>query len=184
MTVADKKSTSAEQIHIKTFDILHLDEIVDFMQPVYADTYPDGNGIRRDMFENEIFRKHLKEYLSEKLSNSKVHLLVARRDNLVVGTIGVGFDSSDPTSAEIWGFYVNSKLQSRGIGTKLYDYLMKNIRGKKLKRLHLLVAKNSFKAVDFYKNHGFSIVGEEVWNWPSWTNEHPTNQYWKMEKRF
>src|SRR5579875_3012253 len=83
--------------------------LTDFLQPVYADTYPNEQGIRRDMFENDTFREHLQGYLGEQLLNPSVQLLVAEMDGTMIGTIGLARDPGSEKSAEVWGFYVATR---------------------------------------------------------------------------
>lgn len=157
-------------------------EITDFMQPVYADNYPNSRGITREMFENDVFHVHMQKYLEGKLRDPAVTLWVARSAGQIAGTIGLEVPVSEPSSGEIWGFYVATRLRSRGFGRLLWSTAMQDERLQTFDNLHLHVAKNLLRAIDFYKEKGFSVTSEEVWDWPSWTEEKLTNDYWIMQK--
>lgn len=175
--------TDKDTVEVEVASTKDLEELTEFMQPVYADTYPNDRGIKREMFENNTFRDHLRSYLAEKLANPSVTLLKALRDHEIVGTIGIEYDPADPTSGEVWGFYVKPGLQDQGYGSQLWSELMGDSRVKGLNKLTLTVAKDSTKAIAFYEKNGFTKVGEEDWDWPHWAEEHPHNQYWLMEKQ-
>lgn len=167
---------------IEQVSIEDLDGITDFLQPVYADTYPNDRGITKEMFENDVFHQHLADYLQEKLSDPLVLLLALRSDGITTGTIGLHFDEDNPSKAEVWGFYVDPTLQGQGLGRTLWEDLTKDERVKAIDTFHLTVAKDSTKAIEFYEANGFKIVGEDEWDWPSWIDKPIKNQYWKMEK--
>jgi ribosomal protein S18 acetylase RimI-like enzyme len=155
--------------------------IADCMQPVYTDTYPNERGIKKEMFDNDTFRGHLEEYLQERLLDPNTRIWVAREGSKIIGTIGLEISPDDQT-AEVWGFYVLPSSQEQGVGTSLWEALMSSNELTMLKKLKLVVAKDSKKAIEYYQNRGFSITGEQDRNWPSWTEEKLVNQYWDMEK--
>jgi putative acetyltransferase len=57
----------------------------------------------------------------------------------------------------IAGIFVSEKLQSKGIGEKLLDYIKS-----KYSQLSLNVYKNNERAVKFYLREGFLISNEQV----------------------
>jgi ribosomal protein S18 acetylase RimI-like enzyme len=160
-----------------------LKEIVNFMQPMYAATYPNDRGIEREMFENNTFREHLSNYLEEKLLEPDCCLLTARLSGEIVGTIGLAAHPDNLNQAELWGFYVASNLQGKGIGRRLWAELMRQIKTKNYSSLILNVAKDTPNSLRFYKRNNFVIIDEIEKDWPSWTGEHLVNQYWIMQKK-
>lgn len=158
--------------------------LTDFMQLAYASNYPNDRGIKKEMFENSTFHNHLSEYLVGRLGEPATTLLMAKDKNRVInGTIGVAPTSDEDGAGEVWGFYVAPAQQAQGIGTELWSSLMNSDLVKPFDQLMLTVAKDSKVATEFYKKHGFEVIREEEWNWPSWTSEHLVNQYWVMRKR-
>lgn len=171
-----------DKISISTYKNQDFIQITDFLQVAYADTYPNDHGIKRAMFENVVFREHLKDYLKSRMSGPS-HLWIARSDDKIVGTIGITLPLKDDATAEIWGFYVSDKLQGQGIGKSLWSAMLESGVLNTIRVLDLTVAKNSTKAKAFYERHGFKVTREEDWQWPSWTTEKLHNQYWHMQKR-
>lgn len=62
---------------------------------------------------------------------------------------------------ELLRLYVLPGWKSRGIGTALLDVGLKAARGKAYKTCWLKVWDENTKAIEFYTNKGFAIVGNE-----------------------
>lgn len=170
------------EIKVINADLSTVNDICDFMQPVYAQSYPNQSGISREMFEGSVFGDHLRSYIEDRVNSKNAELFVSYIGDKAVGSIGIDFDPESPDSGEIWGFYVATDLQSQGIGRFLWNDLMIRPEVEQLKTLKLVVTKNLFKAISFYEGEGFFVSGEETWNWPSWTNPKGQNDYWVMER--
>ncbi len=173
----------AGKTEVTTASLEDLDSLTAFLQPVYATTYPNRQGITSEMFKGEAFWKHLRTYLEGQLTNSDISLLVARHGEQVVGTIGLEVDPAKPGTGAIWGFYTDPRLHGKGLGRTLWAELMNSKAAKNLQEFRLFVARNSTDAIRFYEHNGFVKVGKEKWNWPSWTDEHPVNHYWLMARK-
>lgn len=170
------------EIQVIRVDEDTVDGVCDFMQPVYADSYPNDTGITRHVFEGPVFGEHLRGYLAERVQSEEAELYVGSIGDTAIGSIGIEIKPETPKVGEIWGFYVATEQQSRGIGRFLWNDLMTRPQVEKLELLKLVVAKNLFKAIDFYSQEGFYVSGEECWNWPSWTEPKGRNEYWIMER--
>lgn len=57
----------------------------------------------------------------------------------------------------IGALFVENKNQSKGIGSKLIDFVIN-----KYSELSLTVYKDNLNAVDFYKKHNFKIISEDL----------------------
>ena len=159
-----------------------LDLLVAFLETAYADTYPNDRGITRDMFEdNAAFQDELRSYFGEQLAKPTVSLFYAKQDGKIVGTIGIR-PMDDATTAEIWGFYVAKDFHGTGVAQKLYEQVLLTDQANSAERLQLSVAKDAERAQAFYLKKGFTVMHEEDWDWPHWTDEHPHNQYLVMQK--
>ena len=177
-------NTGPSSVDIRHATTDDLEEVIGLMQVVYADTYPNDRGITREMFvDNEKFQGELRRHFGEQLRNPGVTFWLAKSEGRVIGTIGLKANPDDSSSSDVWGFYVNPELQHQGIGSRLWDTLMQSEQVAPLKTLRLTVAKDSQIAKALYEKKGFVVTGEEDWDWPHWTEEHPHNQYWLMEKR-
>jgi N-acetylglutamate synthase-like GNAT family acetyltransferase len=158
-----------------------INDLVDFMCSVFAENYPNDNGVTLDMFEMPTFHKHMKDYLLQRLPNSATTLWLLEINNSIIASLGL-VEEKGKQCGELFGFYVKKDYRDKGYGYQLWQYVMNQPNVKPLSEMHLVVAKNLKNAIKFYKRNGFTIVGEEVWHWPSWVATPPQNFYWKMEK--
>lgn len=177
-------SAELEPEPTKPASIEDLDELVTFLETAYADTYPNDRGITRDMFEgNEAFQEELRTYFAGQLTNPSTLLFLARQDGKIAGTAGVRPMEEDPSTVELWGFYVASDLHGNGLADQLCDTVMQSDQVKSAETMQLSIAKDAKRAKSFYEKQGFAVIGDEDWDWPHWTEEHPHNQYWVMQKK-
>ncbi len=159
-----------------------LDDVIRHMEVCYTDTYPNNRGITPDMFEGNVaFQTELRQHLERQLAKRSNTLFIARINDQVVGTIGIGINPEDSTEGKVWGFYVNLMVQNQGIGNQLWQRLLHQVKSEDFSTLILDVAKDAKAAQTFYLDKGFMIIGEEDWDWPHWTEERLHNQYWLMK---
>ncbi|PRP75429.1 putative N-acetyltransferase san-like [Planoprotostelium fungivorum] len=57
---------------------------------------------------------------------------------------------------------VLSPYRGHGIGTKLLNFLIEALSSTDVKQIYLHVQVNNTEAIEFYKRHGFEIVGTET----------------------
>ncbi len=163
-----------------------IPEVAAFMQPVYADTYPnEARGTTKEMFDDPLFREHVEEYLGDQLATPGRNLWVARDEQGIVGSIGLEADA-DPSNPEIWGFYVDVDRQGEGVGSELWEQVMSTKQLADADKVHLNVAVDSPQAAHFYEDKGMQKVGEPFTvQWPQWKQEYRdaglTNEYQRME---
>lgn len=113
-------------------------------------------------FIDESYWKENFEMVKEMMPKS--NLYVYEVDGIILGFIGI-------LDSYIAGIFVKEAYRSNGIGKKLLDY-SKN----KNKKLTLSVYKNNTRAIDFYINEKFSIVGESL---DDINNQKELNMEWK-----
>ncbi len=65
---------------------------------------------------------------------------------------------------------VADEWQSQGIGNSLFQYVMHELQSNDIKRIILWggVQSDNLKAVNFYKKHGFRILGKFEYNGPNY----------------
>jgi ribosomal protein S18 acetylase RimI-like enzyme len=171
------------EIQVVKVDEDTVDEVCDFMQPAYADCYPNADfGITRDAFEGPFFRDNLRNYLMERTEPLDSELYAGYIAGKAIGSIGIEIKPETPRVGEIWGFYVEVEQQGNGLGRLLWNDLMSRPHVTELDSLRLWVAKNLHGAIDFYEKEGFFKAGEDVWDWPNWTEPKGQNDYWLMER--
>lgn len=164
----------------------NIPEVAAFMQPVYADTYPNKTrGTTKEMFDDPLFREHVEEYLGDQLATPGRSLWVAREGGDIVGSIGLETDA-DSSNPEVWGFYVAVDRQGEGTGSEIWQRMLSIEQVAQAQKLHLHVALDSPKAMQFYEGKGMRKVGAPfAVQWPQWKQEYRdaglTNEYQRME---
>lgn len=71
----------------------------------------------------------------------------------------ISYSSNDDKNFFLHKFYVDSSIQNKGIGSLLFDYVLKSIEN--AKTIELTVNRQNFKAINFYFKHGFKIKSVE-----------------------
>lgn len=163
---------------IRETSLSDLDQIVSFLRPQYENTYGYCDGLNEEVFRSDKFIEFLNDYIYEKLSNDESKIFIAVVDKQILGTIGYEFIDQE---LFIWGFYVDHNKQSFGIGRHLWDYLnlIDNVMNAKSKKLH--VQKVADNVIDFYKRHGYCIVGERILTWTDFLDHEANIELWTME---
>ena len=125
-------------------------------------TYPNKEaGITKEDVEDkvkdrlspeEIEKKRLK--LTEGNTNNKT--FVAREGEQVVGFCTI---YKDPEYNQLKAIYISPSLQGRGIGQKLWQQVLAEIRDNKNKII-VQVATYNTQAIEFYKKLGFKETGK------------------------
>lgn len=161
-----------------------IEEIVDFLQAAYANTYPNGTTLTRDMFEgNDDFRQEATKHIQERLYSPDVLFWRARKDGEVVGTIGLKTDPAEPHTGEVVSFYVADGQQGEGIGNTLFGALSESAAVQGLDTLTLNVAAESEDAIRYYERKGFAATGDKDWDWPHWVDDVPVTNFLIMQKK-
>lgn len=71
----------------------------------------------------------------------------------------INFQGSPVT--KVHKIYILPEAQGKGLGKALFEYIARESVKKGNGRLSLNVNRNNIKALEFYQNNGFEIVGEE-----------------------
>jgi len=103
-----------------------------------------------------------KEQWMERIANRYNTIVI--EDGKAIGTMGA-YISNDEIGkiANIVGVYVLGKARGRGLGTKLFDFVLAKVKeDQEIKKLALTVNKEQEFAVALYKKFGFKTVGEET----------------------
>lgn len=63
--------------------------------------------------------------------------------------------------ANVWGMYVNSEYRGQGIGRKLLESLIEELKNhSQIKKIRIGVVSSNTLAAELYKRLGFEVVGE------------------------
>lgn len=121
---------------------LHKDDI-DSVANIWLNT-----NLQAHWFIDEQYWKENYELVKGLLLESEVYVYDENKE--VYGFIGINEE-------HIEGLFINSEVQSRGIGKSLLDFIKK-----KKERLHLNVYQKNTSAINFYKKEGFKIESNSI----------------------
>lgn len=121
---------------------LHIDDI-DSVANIWLNT-----NLQTHWFIDEQYWKKNYELVKGLLLESEVYVYDKNKD--VYGFIGINGE-------HIEGIFINSEVQSRGIGKSLLDFVRK-----KKERLNLNVYQKNTRAINFYKKEGFKIESNSI----------------------
>ncbi len=93
----------------------------------------------------------------------KDHILIAKNDGRVVGFLGYGDrGDEDPDTGEIFALYVLSEYHGTGLGHRLMEEGLKQLKA--YRNICLWVLKENLRAIRFYQKCGFVPDGAEVFS--------------------
>jgi len=110
---------------------------------------------------------HLENHLSEACFSQAVDedtILLAFVDDRMVGFIQYGavkvpVEPRTDSDLEVHRLYVDSRVQSRGVGRRLMDAALADMRRRGATNVYLDVWEHNDGAIRFYRRYGFEIVG-------------------------
>ena len=83
-------------------------------------------------------------------------------DDCLVGLIAIYTNRGNLFPAYITLVSILDSFNSKGIGTKLMDFLINDLKNKCFLKIELEVKKNNYIAINFYKKIGFTIIEEKL----------------------
>ena len=114
--------------------------------------------------------------------------------NSIIGQVFIQFITDQPSLADgknrayLYSFRIKPIYRSLGIGTKLLQTVVSDLKRRKYHQVTLNVAKENLRAIQFYKDHGFQIKSEDpgVWSYPDHNGVWQTMREpsWRMIKYF
>jgi len=113
--------------------------------------------------------------ISEEISDPNSHFFLIRDGQYSVGLIKLNINCktnnfSEALALELERIYLIKDYSGKGLGKKAIQFVIDFARTKG-KQIIWLKAMQSSMAVEFYKKHGFIIVGETTLNYPEIKSE-------------
>jgi len=89
-------------------------------------------------------------------------VICAEKDKELIGMAVFVFNSNTAIKhiAEIFAVYVIPEFRGKGVSKKLFDFIVKESKKKKIIKIKLNVFENNISAKKFYLKQGFKIVGK------------------------
>jgi ribosomal protein S18 acetylase RimI-like enzyme len=145
-----------DELVIRDADLEDIPTIGYLAQQIWPGTYQEILGIAQLQYMMDLI--YSPDSLQQQMVKQKHHFLVVELDEEPVG-----FASYSPLKEEgiykLHKLYVHPKIQGKGIGKTLVDYIVDQLP-RKARALRLNVNRHN-KAKNFYEKIGFSIVKEE-----------------------
>ena len=137
------------------------------LSKIAAQTYKEtfGHSFTPEELETQIQETRSEQYFLSALQKDTI--LVAEQDGQTIGyvqicdmKITVKEHTVDKGSQAINAIYIAAAHQGKGIGKRLMDEAFKHPRIVQSKSVYIDVWEENERAVNFYKNYGFSVVGK------------------------
>ncbi len=106
----------------------------------------------------EILRKpwnQSKASTKDEWENSSIHVLMLDENNEAIAVGRLQLNNNE--EGQIRSMAVRDDIQGKGLGSQIIQYIEQKAKEKKLKHI-LLDAR--IKAVKFYENHGYRVIGD------------------------
>jgi ribosomal protein S18 acetylase RimI-like enzyme len=149
-----------------------------FLPRAYVDTY-GCHGISEAAFDSEAASRQLLARLAAKFADPDTTVLLAARNDAVVGIVDFTITSGADT-AEVNQFYVDRSHHGLGVGSALWSAMEGSLRSSGVRVTFLHVATTSVRARQFYAARSFRDAWHETWRDHTWTMETPPIEYIKM----
>ena len=120
-----------------------------------------------DAYPEMVCREYLEKLTLEKCEKIAFgwlnNLIVAKDDDRVIGFVGYGSRGDDePETGEIFALYVLSEYYGKGIGQRLMEAGLEQLKA--YPRVCLWVLKENGRAIRFYQKCGFRPDGKEMFS--------------------
>jgi len=108
----------------------------------------------KEIFSSRYLHNDPELAIETKIKHSKDLFFVAYENNLIVGTVMVGFDGH---RGWIYSLAVKPDFRKKGIGTQLMKEAINKLKSLGCLKVNLQIEEDNSGVVDFYEKIGFSI---------------------------
>ena len=146
-------------ITIKKVSVTAVPEIINLATISWKPTYKDI--LSEPQMEYMMELLYSADILQKQIREEQHQFIIAMN-----GEQNIGFGSyflintNDLTAYKLQKLYINPDQQGKGVGKKLIDFIIEDIKPKGAKSLELNVNRSN-KAILFYQKIGFDIIREE-----------------------
>lgn len=127
-----------------------------------------------DNNDKEELINYFNHYKNEKIIKNRVEsylkynkMIIAKENNKIVGVLQWHIKENPQSGVvEFEEIFVNKELRGKGIGSKLVDFAIKDVKeyfisnNLKLRKIFLFTNKNNIPARKLYEKYGFKFIAE------------------------
>lgn len=151
------------KIEIRNAEVSDINNLTVLKQQVWISTYATEGLV--DEYSSYVLSEYSIENVKRSVENINSITLVAVCNNCLVGCVEILLTPKSPIEKvepciEITTLYILERFQNKGIGKKLLNETIKTIEKLNHKKMWLSVYYKNKKAIDFYKRHYFTQIGE------------------------
>lgn len=150
-------------IHLSPVNSTHLDKLVQISRQTFVDAFASQNN--PVYFQQYVDRAFAKEQISRELENLNSEFYFLKNHDETVGYIKINTGAAqneyqEKAGMELERIYVLPAYQGKGLGKLALEKVIDIASAKGKSYVWLGVWDQNTGAIDFYKRHGFEIVGE------------------------
>lgn len=117
----------------------------------------DSKEIVSMILEEFPYAKISSEKLAKKMKRKAIRVFKAVENEKIIGFLEL--EKLDSNTARINGISVKPEMRGKGLGKKILEYGIDFLKGKKIKRILLMVKQSNTEAKKLYSEMGFRFMG-------------------------
>jgi ribosomal protein S18 acetylase RimI-like enzyme len=152
-------------LHYRRCDIKDLEKLVEVSVNTFDDTFRDyiaGENMKAYMDSAFTSNKLTIELENEESEFYFVYLNDSVAGYFKINGAGAQTELNDKSSLELERFYLLKEFRGRNFGEQILERVLSIAREKKLKYIWLGVWEKNYRALKFYRKHGFIRFGEHL----------------------
>ena len=121
----------------------------------------DYDQVKQNLMEVEMYDEDIysEKRIKEKIEKDNKSIFIAEVDGKVIGNIFINLD----WAVIIFGLCVKKDFRNQGIGKKLVDAAVAEVKNKGYKSINLLVRENRTELQNTYERWGF--IKDDIYRW-------------------
>ena len=149
-----------DNLIIRNVEVDDLDSVADIIVKGWQTAY---KGIIDDDYLASMNKDTIREKRKEDYQEGS--FIVAELNKEIVGFTRYYDDNrysiDYPVDCELMAIYVKPELKYQGIGTKMFNYVIKDFKSKNKKRMVIWCLKDNYPSRKFYEKMGGILIGEK-----------------------
>lgn len=155
-----------EKIEIRTPNLSDAKNLGEFAKEKFIATF--GHLYHPDDLKEFLNQKYNTKIMEETINNKANFIKIALYDNSIIGYIlggpmGLPFENAHSKAYELQRLYVDEIAKGTGLAKLLYQSLLHHTKTLNAPELYLGVWAENHRALKFYSNLGFEIVGKYLY---------------------